>query len=121
VTQSDASISALPPPDPADISAPVDFTDRAKLRFPVVGIGASAGGIQALSAFLQATAADTGMAYIIVQHLSPDHESLMAEILGRHTTMRVRQIEDGMPVEPNHVYRPYRDPFRRRAASRRAG
>ncbi|MFL6604958.1 MAG: chemotaxis protein CheB [Steroidobacteraceae bacterium] len=103
MTESDAAMSAGQP-DPADVSAPVDFTDRAKLRFPVVGIGASAGGIQALSAFLRATTPDSGMAYVIVQHLSPDHESLMAEILGRHTTMRVLQIEDGMPVEPDHVY-----------------
>ena len=87
-----------------DVTAPVDFTDRSSLHFPVVGIGTSAGGIQALSSLLQGIPADTGMAYIIVQHLSPDHESMMAEILANHTDMPVRQIGDGMVVEPNHVY-----------------
>src|SRR5882757_4295111 len=88
----------------ADVTAPVDFSDRSTLHFPVVGIGASAGRIQALSALLKAIPADTGMAYVIIQHLSPDHESVMAEILGRHTAMPFRQIQDGMSVEPNHVY-----------------
>jgi len=87
-----------------DVTAPVDFTDRSTLPFPVVGIGTSAGGIQALSSLLQGIPAVTGMAYVIVQHLSPDHESMMAEILANHTDMPVRQIADGMVVEPNHVY-----------------
>ena len=53
---------------------------------------------------MSATAADTGMAYVIIQHLSPEHQSLMAEILGRCTSMPVSQIQDGASVEPNHVY-----------------
>src|SRR4051812_13340209 len=81
-----------------DVTAPVDFTDRSTLHFPVVGIGTSAGGIQALSSLLQGIPAETGMAYVIVQHLSPDHESMMAEILANHTDMPVRQIGDGMAV-----------------------
>lgn len=87
-----------------DISAPPDFAARAKLPFRVVGIGASAGGLEALQDFFAATAPDSGMAYVVIQHLSPDHPSLMAEILGRCTSMPVRQIEDGMRVEPDHVY-----------------
>jgi two-component system CheB/CheR fusion protein len=87
-----------------DIAAPIDFTDRSALRFPVVGIGASAGGICALTSLLRAIPPDTGLAYVIVQHLSPDHESVMADILGRHTAMSVRQIHDGMALEPNCVY-----------------
>jgi two-component system CheB/CheR fusion protein len=86
------------------ISAPSDFTDRANLAFPVVGIGASAGGVNALIEFLKATSSDSGIAYVIVLHLSPDHQSLMAEILGRHTTMPVHQIQEGMRLEVNHVY-----------------
>src|SRR5438067_496102 len=83
--------------------APTDLAPRANLPFPVVGIGASAGGVEALEAFFDGTSSHTGMAFIVVQHLSPEHQSLMAEILGRHTSMPVIQIEDGMAISPNHV------------------
>ena len=83
---------------------PADLAGRAFLPFPVVGIGASAGGVEALEAFFDGTRADTGMAFVVVQHLSPEHQSLMAEILSRHTSMPVVQIRDGMPVAANHVY-----------------
>ncbi len=96
--------SATPSGTADEASAPVDFTVRAKLAFPVVGIGASAGGVEALRTFLTATSPQSGMAYVVIQHLSPEHESLMADILGRCTAMPVRQIEEGMQVEPNHVY-----------------
>ncbi|MDB6084075.1 MAG: torS, partial [Gammaproteobacteria bacterium] len=95
---------ATPSGNPEDVSAPIDLGTRSRLPFPVVGIGASAGGIQALRTFFEATSAQTGMAYIVVLHLSPEHDSLMAEILGRYTSMPVHQIEDAMPIEPNHVY-----------------
>jgi two-component system, chemotaxis family, CheB/CheR fusion protein len=85
-------------------SAPVDFTSRARCPFPIVGVGASAGGIDALKAFFSATTADSGMAYVVIQHLSPEHQSLMAEILSRCTSMPVSQIQDGTSVQPNHVY-----------------
>lgn len=87
-----------------EAAAPVDFSTRARCPFPIVGVGASAGGVEALKAFFTATAADSGMAYIVIQHLSPDHQSLMAHILGRCTSMPVIEIEDGMSVEPNRVY-----------------
>jgi two-component system, chemotaxis family, CheB/CheR fusion protein len=87
-----------------DVSAPVDFTVRAKLPFPVVGVGASAGGVDALRGFFSASSPASGIAYVVIQHLSPDHSSLMAEILGRCTTMPVHQIEDGVRIEPNHIY-----------------
>src|SRR5690242_7728976 len=94
--------------DPAAVcgeaSAPVDFTSPARCPFPIVGIGASAGGIRALKAFFTATAPHSGMAYIVIQHLSPEHQSLMTEILGRCTSMPVSRIEEGMRVEPDHVY-----------------
>ena len=86
--------------EPGDSSAPA----RARNPFPIVGVGASAGGIEALKAFFSATDADSGVAYIVIQHLSPEHESLMADILSRCTSMPVVQIENGMRVEPNHVY-----------------
>ncbi|MEJ2032536.1 MAG: chemotaxis protein CheB, partial [Deltaproteobacteria bacterium] len=71
---------------------------------PVVGIGASAGGLDALSKFFQAMPADSGIAFVVVQHLDPHHKSLMADLLAKHTAMEVVQAETSMPVEPNHVY-----------------
>lgn len=74
------------------------------LDFSVVGIGASAGGIEALKEFFGAMPAGSGMAFVIVQHLEPRSESRMAEILAKCTTMKVVPAEDGMPVEPNRVF-----------------
>lgn len=71
---------------------------------PVIGLGASAGGLEAFQTFLAAAPADAGFAYVLVQHLDPNHESMLAELLSRRTTMPVKQISDGMVVEPNHVY-----------------
>ena len=79
-------------------------TERDGRPFPVVGIGSSAGGLDTLKRFLSATPADSGMAFVLVQHLDPTHESLMVDLLGRHTTMKVVQIENDMPVEPNRVH-----------------
>jgi two-component system, chemotaxis family, CheB/CheR fusion protein len=72
--------------------------------FPVVGVAASAGGLEAFTQLLSHLPADTGMAFVLVQHLSPDHESLLTEILARATTMLVKEVENGMEVEPNQVY-----------------
>ena len=71
---------------------------------PVVGLGASAGGLEAFQSFLAATPADGGAAYVLVQHLDPNHESMLAELLARRTSMTVQQAADGMAVEPNNVY-----------------
>jgi two-component system CheB/CheR fusion protein len=91
--------SPTPSGIPDEASAPVDFSARANLSFMVVGIGASAGGVEALREFFRATSPDSGMAFVVIQHLAPDHQSLMEEILARCTPMPVRQITDGMPVE----------------------
>lgn len=72
--------------------------------FPIVGIGASAGGLEAFSELLGHLPTDTGMAFVLVQHLSPNQKSLLSEILGRTTDMPVTEVQDGMVVEPNHVY-----------------
>jgi two-component system CheB/CheR fusion protein len=72
--------------------------------FPIVGIGMSAGGLEVATAFLNAMVPDSGMGFVIVQHLDPTRESLLAELLGRATAMPVVQIEDGMRVEPNRVH-----------------
>ena len=70
----------------------------------VVGIGASAGGLEALQQFLTFLPGDTGMAFVIIQHLSPDHKSLLADILGKDTPMPVVEAQDGMRVMRNHIY-----------------
>ena len=72
--------------------------------FPVVGIGASAGGLEAFTQLLSHLPIDIGMAFVLVQHLDPTHKSLLSEILSRTTQMPVREVQDGMVVEPNHVY-----------------
>jgi two-component system, chemotaxis family, CheB/CheR fusion protein len=74
--------------------------------FPVVGIGASAGGLAALEAFFSGMPPDRhpGMAFVLVQHLAPDHESVLAELIGRQTRMEVLQAEDGMQLRPDCVY-----------------
>ncbi|RYY97573.1 MAG: chemotaxis protein, partial [Comamonadaceae bacterium] len=88
------------PPPPAD-SGPLM---RSSLKFPVVGIGASAGGLEALLRFFEPLPADCGMAFVVILHLSPAHESSAAEILQRATRMKVTQVTRTMPVEADHVY-----------------
>lgn len=70
----------------------------------VVGIGASAGGLEALQVMFQGVPLNSGVAFIVVQHLSPDFPSMMDELLGRITTLPVMMVEDGMPIKPNVVY-----------------
>jgi two-component system CheB/CheR fusion protein len=72
--------------------------------FRVVGIGASAGGLSALESFFDHMPRDSGMAFVVVQHLSPDFKSLMDELLSRHTEMPVQLVTDGMLVRADHVY-----------------
>ncbi len=72
--------------------------------FLVVGIGASAGGLEACSKLLDGLSEEVGMAFILVQHLDPTHESLMVGLLARHTRMNVLQATDGMLIEPGHLY-----------------
>jgi PAS domain S-box-containing protein len=72
--------------------------------FPVVGIGASAGGLEAFTALLKALPPDTGMAFVLVQHMDPKHESLLYQLLSKATTMPVAQVADRTRLEPNRVY-----------------
>src|SRR5690349_21778694 len=90
----DPSALAEPPPDDA----------KSGLPFPVVGIGASAGGLEAYTEMLEALPADPGMAFLVVSHLDPDQKSHLTEILARVTRMSVREVADGMAVEKNTVY-----------------
>jgi two-component system CheB/CheR fusion protein len=86
------------------LAQPVDQEEAPRLPFPVVGIGASAGGLEAFIEFFEAMPADPGMAFVLVQHLSPDRESLIAEILTKHSKLPVHEIKDRMEVEANRVY-----------------
>ena len=70
----------------------------------IIGIGASAGGLEALQQFFSYMPANSGLSFAVVQHLSPDYKSLMADILGKHTEMTVCQAENKMPVVPDTVY-----------------
>ncbi|MGB3652475.1 MAG: chemotaxis protein CheB, partial [Rivularia sp. (in: cyanobacteria)] len=78
--------------------------DKGNYDFFVVGIGASAGGLRALEEFFANMPADSGAAYVVIQHLSPDFKSLMKELLGRTTRMEIFRVEDGMEIKPNRVY-----------------
>ncbi|KAA9042241.1 PAS domain S-box protein [Ginsengibacter hankyongi] len=77
---------------------------RSKNLFPVVGVGASAGGLDAFKKLIRAIPEHSGIAYILVQHLHPDHSSSLPDILQRETTIPVEQISDNVKVEPDHVY-----------------
>jgi two-component system CheB/CheR fusion protein len=70
----------------------------------VVGVGASAGGLEAFRQFLRRLPVDTGMAFVLVTHLDPKHESILPELLARATQMPVSEVEDGTPVAPDHIY-----------------
>lgn len=76
----------------------------ASVSFPIVGIGASAGGLEALEQFLKQVPNDSGMAFAIVQHLDPTHKGIMPELLQRATGMKVIQVKDHTPVRPDCVY-----------------
>jgi two-component system CheB/CheR fusion protein len=75
-----------------------------RCAFPIVAIGASAGGLEAFRSFLDAQSTTSGMAFVMIQHLDPMHPSLMQGLLSSHTSMTVAQAADGAPLEPNHVY-----------------
>ncbi len=75
-----------------------------EIRFPIIGIGASAGGLEAYEQFFRNVPVDSGLAFVLVQHLDPSHESLLTEILQRCTSLPVVEARDHVIVESNHVY-----------------
>ncbi|MEZ5650883.1 MAG: chemotaxis protein CheB [Burkholderiaceae bacterium] len=87
-----------------DMSSNDASKDPTVTPYPIVGIGASAGGLDAFKQFFAAAPVDSGMAFVLVQHLDPTHDSLMADLLAKCTSMPVRQAEEGARVEPDHVY-----------------
>ena len=70
----------------------------------IAAIGASAGGIEAFTELVTSLPNDTGMAFVLIQHLDPEHKSLLTELISKKTAMRVKEVTNGMTVEPNHVY-----------------
>ena len=88
-----SAVQSVPPPP----SAP-------HKSIPIVGLGASAGGLEALEKFLSHVPPDCGIGFVVVTHQHPGHTSLLPELLGKCTRMRVKVAADGMAVEPNTVY-----------------
>lgn len=72
--------------------------------FPVVGVGASAGGLEAFTQLLQKIPTDSGMAFVVIQHLDPKHESILSGLLAKVAKIPVHEVKEGMRIEPNHVY-----------------
>jgi two-component system CheB/CheR fusion protein len=98
------SIAPAPQPDQLDQREACETGERDQRQpFFIVGVGASAGGLEALTAFLKTLALDS-MAIVIVQHLAPKHESLLPTLLSRWSESKVTSVEDGMPVEPGRIY-----------------
>ncbi|MBE0557474.1 MAG: chemotaxis protein CheB, partial [Proteobacteria bacterium] len=89
---------------PAETAAPQGGDRHKGAAFPIVGIGASAGGLEALELFLRHVPAGSGMAFVIIQHLDPTHKGIMVELLQRATPMQVVQARDRMKVAPDRVY-----------------
>ena len=96
------------PPEPAAVDSSAEHPPlhlvRSHLKFPVVGVGGSAGGLKSAIRFFEQMPANEGIAFVVILHLSPTHKSNAAEILQRSTSMPVRQVTEDMPVEANHVY-----------------
>ncbi len=85
-------------------SSPEYGSRKGKGVFPIVGIGASAGGLEALDGFFRHMPSNSGMAFVVIQHLAPQHISAMDSLLKRYTEMQVLNIEDGIKVKPDHIY-----------------
>ncbi|TVR64820.1 MAG: PAS domain-containing protein [Gemmatimonadales bacterium] len=96
-SESEGRVPAAVPPT-GDQKCPQDD------EFFVVGVGASAGGLEALGKFFEGMPPDCGMAFVVIQHLSPDHRSFMVELLSRQTRLPVHRAEDGTRVEEGHIY-----------------
>ena len=74
------------------------------MPFPIVGVGASAGGLEALSSFIEGLDPDRSLAYVVVQHLSPHHKSALTELLAARTRLRVEEASDGLLISPKVIY-----------------
>ena len=99
-------MSKKPPPQTESMQGPEPASgpDNAPIDFPVVGIGASAGGLDACRKLVSVLPENIGMAFILVQHLDPTHESMMVDLLTGYTKMTVLLAANGMPMERDHLY-----------------
>jgi|SRR6516225_1665960 two-component system CheB/CheR fusion protein len=95
---------SIPEKRPQPQRATTDASPRLAQAMPIVGFGASAGGLEAFQLLLRALPRDTGMAFVVVQHLEPRHESMLTNLLSRATAMPVHEVREKMRIEPNHVY-----------------
>jgi two-component system CheB/CheR fusion protein len=109
-SSAESSGPAAPPVSPPDVTNALrdavepSLPGLSRPRFPVVGIGASAGGLEALQEFFGRVPADSGMAFVVVTHQHPGHVSLLPTLLGKATSLSVVEAREGVAVEPNHVY-----------------
>ncbi|MDA1054672.1 MAG: hypothetical protein O3C40_29945 [Planctomycetota bacterium] len=103
-TRSTSSSHDAKPSDTTAVELDVARDRRTASECAIVGLGASAGGLDAFKRFFTEMPPDSGMAFVLIQHLDPTHESLTGDLLAKYTTMNVEQVEDRMPVEANHVY-----------------
>lgn len=102
---SETDVNGNKPPVPLEqIATDVDLSPPRGNPFPIVGIGASAGGLEAFGQLLEALPVDSGMAFVLVQHLDPPHESFLPNLLASHTEIPLVTVHDGLKIEPNHVY-----------------
>src|SRR5246500_322021 len=101
--QSPRQAGTAPPPRRRR-SSPRRGSPLGRDSFPIVGLGASAGGLDAFSRLLTALPPRTGMAFILIQHLDPTHASMMVDLLAGHTPLKVQQAAEGMPLEPEQIY-----------------
>ena len=101
-----AAPKAIRPPPQAEGPAAIQSLPHPTSPFPIVGIGASAGGLGAFEAFFSGMPAevDPGMAFVLVQHLAPNHKSILTELIQRYTRMQVFEVVDGVVVQPNCAY-----------------
>lgn len=96
--------SEQPPSNTGDAIDVAQQNQEVEASFPIVGIAASAGGLEAFIQLLGHLTTDTGMAFVLIQHLSPQRESFLSEILAKATPLQVREVQNNMKVEPNQVY-----------------
>src|SRR5687768_18318992 len=109
VVDKDANLGPPPPgprrPSKAAVTSPDTASAGGVMPMSIIaGIGASAGGIEALQAFFQALPADSGVAFVVVVHLSPEHRSMLPAIIAARTTMAVEQATSAVPLQANRVY-----------------
>jgi chemotaxis response regulator CheB len=107
-TQPSPSVKTAPDAAPFPAAGPSDadatLTPLVGRKIPIIGIGASAGGLEALEQFFSHVLPSSGLAYVVVQHLDPAKESLLPDLLQRFSRVPVVQVHDMTPVEANHVY-----------------